>query len=544
MTSSKGFGRIALPLLVVSAAACASEGAASGDDSNSLAQAQQALRPAAAVNLLPLGTYESGLFAQSAAEITAHDPATQRLFVVNATNGRVDVLDIQDPTAPTKISSIDLSSIGGGANSVATHNGLVAVAVEAYVKQDPGTIAFFDADGNLINTVPCGALPDMIKFTHNGEYVLTANEGEPNSTYTVDPEGSVTIVSLANGVENLTVDDVKTADFRRFTRADLDPSVRIFGPNATVAQDLEPEYIAVSHNSKTAWVTLQENNAMAIIDIKEGVVTDVVGLGFKNHNLPGNGLDASDRDNAINIQQWPVRGVFMPDGIAAVHHKGETYLLTANEGDAREYGSFVEEVRIADASYVLDPVAFPNAATLKQNANLGRLRATRASGDLDHDGDYDQIHVFGARSMTVWNSKAQQVADTGDEFERITAAEHPANFNASNDNNTFDARSPAKGPEPETITVGKIKGRTYSFVGLERISAIVVYDVSDPTQPKKVGYINNRDFSQPVNTSAAGDLGPEGVLFIEAEDSPNGKPILAVGNEVSGSVSLYEVEIE
>jgi hypothetical protein len=526
-------------LLLVGLAACAAD-ASEGPELSGSSEAVKTAKKS--ITLSPLGTYSSGLFNQAAAEITAHDPVTQRLFVVNATNGKIDVLDVNDPTTPTLIDSIDLSALGAGANSVAMHDGLLAVAIEGHVKQDPGTIAFFNADGTLLNALPAGALPDMIKFTPNGRYVLTANEGEPNATYTVDPEGSVSIVDVSGCIEDLDESDVVTADFRRFNGTTLDPSVRIFGPNATVAQDLEPEYIAVDQNSKTAYVTMQENNAIAIVDIRRGRVIDIVGLGFKDHSLPGNGFDASDRDTGVNIANWPTKGMYMPDAIAALKFRGDTYLLTVNEGDAREYGTFIEEVRINSSSYVLDPTTFPNAAFLKQDANLGRLRATSKSGDTDGDGDFDVIHTFGARSMTTWDSRIRLVNDTGDEMERVTAAAHPANFNASHDNNTRDARSPSKGPEPEALAIGKVAGRTYAFAGLERISGLMVYDVTDPRTPVLVEYVNERDFSQAPASGLAGDLGPEGILFIEGDDSPTGEPLLVVSNEVSGSVTLYEIQ--
>jgi hypothetical protein len=55
---------------------------------------------APSVALVPLGTYASGAFDEGAAEIVAHDPGTQTVFVVNANAGTVDLIDIADPTAP------------------------------------------------------------------------------------------------------------------------------------------------------------------------------------------------------------------------------------------------------------------------------------------------------------------------------------------------------------------------------------------------------------------------------------------------------------
>jgi 2',3'-cyclic-nucleotide 2'-phosphodiesterase / 3'-nucleotidase / 5'-nucleotidase len=502
-----------------------------------------------------LGTHKHGPYNTAAAEIAAHHPATQRLFVVNAQANTVDVLDIADPAAPVLQQTISAAAFGGAANSVAVHGNCVAVAIEATVKQNPGKVLFLDAETlAVISSADVGALPDMVTFTPDGRYALTANEGEPDATYTVDPEGSVSIIDLGKGKAAIATPTVKTASFAPFNdKLKLDKAfqkekLRVFGPNATVAQDIEPEYIAVSPNSKTAWVTLQENNAIAIVDISKAEVKDIRGLGVKNHSLANNGfgssnaLDASDRDSAINIAPWPVKGFYLPDTIASFQSGGETYLVLANEGDARDYSAFAEEVRVGSANYPLDPTAFPNAATLKQEANLGRLQATKTYGDTDGDGDFDEIYTFGGRSFSIRAVSGQLLWDSGDQLERITAEAYPTRFNASNTNNTFDSRSPAKGPEPEGVAVGQAYGRNYAFIGLERVGGIMVYDLTTPSAPKFVEYVNRRDFTKATNTDAAGDLGPEGVLFINAENSPlPGKPLLVISNEISGTTSLFEI---
>lgn len=498
------------------------------------------------ISLQHAGTYHSGVFDEGAAEIVAYDKNTELLFVVNAQAASIDVLDISDITAPDKIMTIDVSPYGAGVNSVAVHKNIVAAAVENETKTLPGSAVFFDIDGNFLNAVTVGALPDMITFTPNGKYVLVANEGEPEDYCAPglenDPEGSVSIIDMRGDIDDLSQDDVRTAGFTQFNDVSLDPSIRIYGPGASVAQDLEPEYIAVSSDSKTAWVTLQENNAIAKIDIKNAAIIELVGLGFKDHDAAGMGLDASDRDDSINIANWPVMGAYEPDAISAFKYKGKTYLATANEGDTRDYDCHGEESRIADMD--LDPAAFPDAGTLQDDVNIGRLTATTATGDTDGDGDFDELHVPGARSFSIWTRDGSLVFDSGDDFEQITAAELPDYFNANNDENgddAFDSRSDNKGPEPEAISIGKIKGKTFAFVGLERIGGIMVYDVTDPTSPQFVEYFNNRDFTAPADTEAAGDLGPEGIIFIPKSDSPAGNPLLVVGNEVSGTTSIYQI---
>jgi hypothetical protein len=493
----------------------------------------------AAINIAPIGTYATGVFGESAAEIVAHDSKTQRLFVVNAQSGNVDVLDIRTPSAPQFLFSVIL---GGIVNSVAVHKGLIVAAVEADPKTNPGKAVFFNADGDVLASVKVGALPDMVTFTPDGKRVLVANEGEPSDDYRVDPEGSVSIIDLPRNIRKLAQADVRTADFQKFNDdATLDPSVRVFGPNASVAQDFEPEYITVAKNSKTAWVALQENNAIAVLDIKSGEFTAVHGLGFKDHSLAGNELDVSDRDGGINILNWPVLGMYLPDAIASYEHRGRTYIVTANEGDARDYDGFSEEERVKNID--LNTEVFPNADVLQADENLGRLTVTTALGVDPTTGLHDEIYAFGARSFSIWTADLEQVYDSGADFERITADAYPEFFNSNHEENEFDNRSDNKGPEPEGVTVAKLWGRTYAFIGLERIGGVMVYDVTNPRAPSFVQYLNNRDFGAEPGTPEAGDLGAEGLTVIEASKSPiRGVPLLVVANEVSGTTTLFRIE--
>ena len=503
--------------------------------------------PPKGIALASLGVYQTLKFDEGAVEIAAFDPITHRAFLTFASQPKVEVVDFTDPAKPFLALFIDLQPWGGAAahaTSVAVHDGVLAIAVPQGVDDTaPGKVLFFNAHGQFLSAVTVGALPDMLTFTPNGNLLLTANEGQPNQAYTFDPEGSVSIVDVRGGAESLTDADVTTAGFTAFNNATLDPSIRIYGPNATVAKDLEPEYIAVSHDSRTAWVTLQENNALAIVDLKAKAVTQLVGLGFKNHSLPGNGLDGNRDDRVIGIKPWPVWGMYHPDAIVTHRNGNTTYLITANEGDVREYAGLpggTEAVEIEDI--VLDPVAFPQAATLRDRTlGVGRLKVTAFNGNTDGDGDYDRLFTFGARSFSVWSDAGALVFDSGDALEQITAAARPANFNASNTNNTLDDRSDDKGPEPEGVTVAQLFGRPYLFVMLERIGGVVVYEITNPAAPRFVQYVNMRNFSATPGTVAAGDLGPEAARVIPAESSPNGRPLLMVSNEVSGTLRFFEI---
>ena len=476
------------------------------------------------INLNPIGTFNTGI--EGAAEIPAYDRSSQRLFVVNAENDAIAVFDLSNPSNPTPIFDIALTS--GSPNSVTVYDGLVAVAVADNTETERGSVAFFDVDGNFDTSLEVGALPDMLTFTPDGSKVLVANEGQPNDDYTVDPEGSISIIDVASK-------DITTASFTGFNEqkeALITEGIRIFGSGATVARDLEPEYIAVSADGTTAFVTLQENNAFAIVDIATATVTDIVPLGFKDYSLEGNSLDPSNRDDGINLGTFDnLFGMYQPDAVASYEVNGETFYVTANEGDARDYDGFSEEARVADL--VLDPTAFPDADALQDESVLGRLLVTTTLGDTDGDGDYDELYSYGGRSFSIWNSDGELVFDSGNDLATITAELVPELFNSQGDAESFDSRSDDKGAEPEGVVTGVVDGKTYAFIGLERIGGIIVYDVSNPEAPKFVQYVR-----------AEGDIAPEGLTFIAADESPNNNPLLVVANEVSGSTTVFEIGSE
>jgi hypothetical protein len=456
-----------------------------------------------------------------AAEISTYDPTTKRLFVVNNSAGgnAIDVLDMQNPSAPLKIHTINISTYGGFVNSVDVYDGKLAAAVEATIKQDNGKVVVFKtSDYSEIKVVSVGALPDMITFTKDGSYILTANEGEPNDTYTNDPPGTVSIIEVNNNYAVATLDFAAFASQEAILKAQ---GFRIFGPGNNFAKDIEPEYITVSADSKTAWVTLQENNAIARINITSKTISNIFPLGFKDYSLSQNAIDVSDSDGAVaNLGIWPVKGIYMPDAIALTEKNGIPYLFTANEGDAREYSAFAEVKRVKSLN--LDATAFPGAATLKLDAQMGRLNVTNTLGDTDGDGDFDALYSFGARSFSVWNGNTgTQVFDSKNELDvKIKAT----------GNLYDDGRSDDKSVEPEGITIGKVANKSIAFVGLERADALAIYDITDPTAPV---------FLQVIATGDA----PEGVLFVPAEKSPTQRSMLIVSSENDGNVKIYQPDL-
>ncbi|UJH66412.1 choice-of-anchor I family protein [Allomuricauda sp. SCSIO 65647] len=458
---------------------------------------------------------------EGAAEIAAFDPITNRLFVVNVEVPEISVFDLTNVNNPMRLDPVVCVN-PGSPNSVSVKDGMLAVAIESPNKQENGFIELFETSDtqNEVNSIEVGALPDMVTFTPNGDYLVVANEGEPNDDYTVDPMGMVSIIKVATG-ETYNLDFVAFNGMEESLEAD---GFRVFGPGATLAMDVEPEYVAVSNDSKTAWVTLQENNGVAVVNLESKQITDILPLGYKSYANPGNEIDPSDEDGKKELRSVPVFGTYHPDAIAYYSVNGMDYVVTANEGDAREYEGepgFVEEDRIKDV--VLDPEVFPDFEELQKEENLGRLKLTLVQGDTDGDGDYDELYSFGARSFSIWSGMGQLVYDSGNDIAAKTLALTPDAFNGD------DGRSDDKGAEPEAVTIQEIGGKQILFLGLERNNQIMVYDISNPSFP---------EFIQILSTN--GDIGPEGVLAVSAEDSPTGKELLIVSNEVSGTVTIYE----
>lgn len=533
------------------------------------------------LQLKVVGTYATGTFGKSAAEIPAYCRKSQQLFVVNAESGSVNVLRLLESGKLESVTVLDAAADVGGklgaVNSVSIHNGKLAVAVEGNPLTDNGVIAIYNtATLKLFGSVPVGALPDMVAFSPDGRWVVVANEGEPNDDYTIDPEGTVSIIDFRKGWNEKTVRHV---DFRDWNvggpREGELPKLKADGLRfagrvtlsvdpyqsrpATFAEDMEPEWVEIIGDSTTAYVCLQENNAIAEIDLATAQVKRLIPLGYKDHGAVGNELDASDRDGGIQIRQWPgLMGVYQPDTIRLYESGGNRFLLTANEGDSRvrpyadgivdgidEGGLYSDEAVISDW-----PLQGTPWETLAGPEELGRLLLVRnlVNDNLDSEGRPTKLFSFGGRSFSIFDARSgEQIFDSGSDFERITAERYPKHFNASSDSTTFDKRSRSKGPEPEGMALGKIDGRDYAFIGLERIGGIMIYEITDPRKPRFVAYHNNRNFDvSPMlpngsSNPEAGDSGIEGLIFIPADVSPTKTPLIVAGNETSGTTTVWSV---
>ncbi|MEH6815235.1 MAG: choice-of-anchor I family protein [Pseudoalteromonas distincta] len=526
---------------------------------------------------------------EGAAEIVAYQASKKWIYAINSSgdDAIVNILpaDTFDTAALVKdnegvISATNLTSVitlplnehtQGDANSIAIdeNNNLLAVAMAAESTGDEGQIAFYDISGEspvFIKNVTVGFLPDMVTFTHDGAKAVVANEGEPSGDYSVDPEGSISIIDITN---NVIADTAINIDFKAYNnkQTELEAQGVVFANpngrtingnliNTTVAMDLEPEYVSISKDNKYAYVSIQENNALAIVNLQDNSL-ELKGLGFKEWSSLQ--LDASDKDGGVNFKSYPgLYGMYQPDTISSFSWKGANFIVTANEGDAREYFfdttdeadciakggldydeddgclAYIDESRVEDLTLAANFDYLNN-----DDDDIGRLKVTTIKGDTNNDGQYESLYAYGARSFTIWDSNGLVVFDSGDDIGRITASVHGEAFNNNEDENKGDSRSDDKGAEPEALTIGKIDDRTFAFIGLERMGGIMVYDITNPYNVQFEDYFYNRGLIKDANIT--GDLAPEGMEFVPAEQSATGNPLLIVGNEISGSIAVWEI---
>ena len=503
--------------------------------------------------------YTSGSFNADGGvmEIVAYNKANGHAYAVNGQDGVLASIDIAG--GDTELSSVDIDVKALVSDSDFTYGDMTSVAVSpdgsliATALQDAdydeeGRIALFssDSDGSieLLKVYEAGIQPDMVTFSPDGRYVLTADEGEPREGYDEDdPEGSVTVVSLEDDI--VSVIGFEAFDNPLARKALADKGI-IMQKGTVPSEDFEPEYIAVGNNK--AYITLQEANAVAVLDLDSMLFTGIYTVGLEDYSIVP--VDIDKKDDAYNPRTYEtLRGIRMPDGIAYFRIAGNDYIVTANEGDAREWGDYLNE----DERDFGDGDVSPTGAITAENAGLDGKVVFLASDD--YDGLDDCIdYLYGGRTMTIFrvdDNGLEEVFTTADDAERITYSYLPEYYNASNDNAVLDDRSGKKGPEAEAVTVGEVNGRIYAFLALERTGGIMVYDVTEPENSKYVNYINTRDFTSIVSGSeiyedgeldkwvTGGDVAPEGLAFASAEDSPTGEALLIAAFEVSGTVAVY-----
>ena len=514
------------------------------------------------------------------------DPGTAQMFVTNPFDAALEIHFIGDLLHPVLVKSIFLGGYSGNTDPlhfsrpehVAVAPGVVAVAISNDPVDKPGLVALFDTKVNKRHEIPVGSKPVTLAFTPDARKIIVVNQGIPNDDYSIDPEASISIIDLAGDGQPT----VRTVTFEAFNDQKeklIQQGVRLYGPcrssewqrcdaggTATVAQDLEPVSLAIGGKSAEAWISFEANNAIARLDIPDAKITDIWSPGVKNHNLAGNQLDANS-DNLYDLANWPVFGLLQPDGLALFESQGQSYLITANRGNWREYGGFTERMTVAEACSTkrLETRLCYETAVNGVNGianSIPDLKIARYPFrySADATGALAAPYSFGGRSFAIWSPLGSLVYDSGSELERITHQACPAFFNAQSDRNTFDDRSDDKGPEPEAVTVGEISGRQYAFVTLRRIGGIMVYDISDPARPVFQQYINNRDFSvdpkaipeSPLlipplaNTKhfvncRARDLQPIDAHFVAKRESPSGEPLLLVSNNFSGTTSIFRI---
>jgi DNA-binding beta-propeller fold protein YncE len=489
-----------------------------------------------------IAQYATGLSneAGGVAEIVKYNAENRRIYLVNGAEKSVDIVNIgglrsSEESILVLEKRLDIITMGaendficGDITSVDvnTELDLIALAVQDEDYSKKGSIVILNYDGEYIRHFNSGIQPDMIKFSPDGNYLLTADEGEPRNGYsedTVDPMGSITMIDMRQGIDSAQVDilDFSLFDSRREM---LVADMVLIKPDTMPSVDLEPEYITVSEDNRYAYITLQENNAIATIDLQRKEIVTIKGLGYKDFSVEQNKLDVYE-DKKAKLTNENLYGIYMPDGCDIIRIDGKDYLLTANEGDRRDWGSESNDYLDED-SYVIPGTDY-EIDTLSHSERDGLIEGNQ--------------YLYGARSFSIWDAvNMTQVYDSGSDFEAITAEIYPKYFNSSNNKTKIDSRSSKKGPEPESVAAITIGEHSYAFIALERIGGVMMYDITNPTQAEFCDYINLREFNG-GSVEDSGSLAPEGLCIIEVKDSPTNQTLVLVANEVSGTVDVLEI---
>lgn len=371
-------------------------------------------------------------------------------------------------------------------------------------------------------------------YLYNNVLFVTLNTGAYPGGNDNENAGNVNVPTVT--VIDLTNQNVSHLDFTVFDseakRAELVQNGVILKKGTAPSVDLEPEYIAA--NDKTAYVTLQEANAIAIVDLQTLSIENICSAGYEDYEKYP--IDIDKKDAAYRPVSYPsLRGIRMPDGISLFESNGKTYIVTANEGDSREWNEYLNE---AECNFGKGQTSPSGKITAENSGLTGKVVFFDQNDYEGLNSEYD--YLFGGRSFTVYcvdGSGMKEVYTSGNELEAKTAAYFPQYFNCSNDSAEIDDRSGKKGVEAESVTIGTVGEKTYAFIGLERIGGVMAYDITNPDKILFANYINSRDFSKDI----AGDVSPEGLCMISASESADGNAYLLASCEVSGTVAAYKL---
>ena len=524
-----------------------------------------ALANEAIVKVTEIASISSG-DGEGSSEIAAFHASSKRIFATNGVKNAIDIFDISDVANPKKVGSVSLTPYGNDVTSVAAGRDVVVAVVpvtetfsaSGVPTTSNGKMVVFDTNGKVLSSPDIlGVLPDSVTFAPNGTTALVAIEAQPvcakdnlataekeNLDYTKasDPVGGVSVVDLSNPAAPV----IRFAGFDQFTVEQMRAKgIALSSVVNNVSKDFEPEFVTATDNNY-AYVTIQEANAIGKLNIKSATFEEIT-RAFESR-VDKVARDTSDKDSGAGPRTYRnVVGASQPDAIAGFKWGAGHYFLTANEGDAREYTCLNDDLRAA--ALKVDTRRFPEWSTWLGTAALGRAKINPNIGDVDGDGDIDTIHLRGSNSMTMYRN-GLVIWDSGSLLDQIqTQAFGVANINGSHsyssDKSTMNYvgqdRSDDKGAEPEGVALGMVGDRRIAILGLERMTALAIFDITQPRTPVFQEWLQ----MLPTKATPAKDVkywSPEGIVFVPADKSPSGKALIITSYELSGSLSIHEIE--
>ena len=499
-------------------------------------------------------------------EIATFHAGSKRVFATNGVKNAIDIYDISDVASPKKVGSVALSSYGNDVTSVAAGKDVVVAVVNVSDKFSAtgvptttnGKIVVFDTNGKVLSSPDVlGVLPDSVTFAPNGTTALVAIEAQPvcakddpataakeDTDYSKasDPVGGVTVVDLSNPASPV----LRFAGFDQFSIFEMRAKgIAVSSVVNNVSKDFEPEFVTAVDNNY-AYVTIQEANAIGKLNIGSATF-ESISRAFES-KVSRVARDTSDRDAGAGPRTYTnVVGASQPDAIAGFTIGAGQYFVTANEGDAREYTCLNDDLR--GSALKVDARRFPDWSILSGSAALGRAKVNPTIGDEDGDGDIDTIHLRGSNSMTMYRNGIV-IWDSAELLDQIqTKAFGVTNINGSHslssDKSTMNYvgqdRSDDKGSEPEGVAVGMVGNRRIAILGLERMTALAIFDITQPRNPVFQEWLQ----MLPTKATPAKDVkhwSPEGIIFVPADKSPSGKALVITSYELSGSLSIHQIE--